>query len=58
MREMELAGERLQSVHAVFSAPAVPSGTGQTAAELEAHARHSLVSGRAAREGAGGRAPR
>ncbi|KAK2504252.1 hypothetical protein MC885_013409 [Smutsia gigantea] len=44
MKEMELAGERLQSVHAVFSAPAVPSGTGQTAAELEAHARHSLVS--------------
>lgn len=46
MREMEAAGERLQSVHGVFSAPAVPSGTGQTSAELEAHARHSLVSGR------------
>uniref|UniRef100_A0AC11CXX3 Uncharacterized protein n=1 Tax=Ovis aries TaxID=9940 RepID=A0AC11CXX3_SHEEP len=44
MREMEAAGERLQSVHGVFSAPAVPSGTGQTSAELEAHARHSLVS--------------
>lgn len=45
MKEMQAAGERLQSVHTVFSAPAVPSGTGQTSAELEAHARHSLVSG-------------
>ncbi|XP_057561951.1 spondin-2-like [Hippopotamus amphibius kiboko] len=44
MREMEAAGEKLQSVHGVFSAPAVPSGTGQTSAELEAHSRHSLVS--------------
>ncbi|OWK13683.1 hypothetical protein Celaphus_00017227, partial [Cervus elaphus hippelaphus] len=44
MREMEAAGERLQSVHGVFSAPAVPSGTGQTSGELEAHSRHSLVS--------------
>ncbi|XP_044123910.1 spondin-2 [Neovison vison] len=44
MREMEAAGEKLQSVHEVFSAPAVPSGTGQTSAELEAHSRHSLVS--------------
>ncbi|XP_006067447.3 spondin-2 isoform X2 [Bubalus bubalis] len=42
MREMEAAGERLQSVHGVFSAPAVPSGTGQTSSELEAHSRHSL----------------
>nr|XP_021533361.1 spondin-2 [Neomonachus schauinslandi] len=44
MREMEAAGEKLQSVHEVFSAPAVPSGTGQTSAELEVHSRHSLVS--------------
>ncbi|XP_028348255.1 spondin-2 isoform X2 [Physeter macrocephalus] len=44
MREMEAAGEKLQSVHGVFSAPAVPSGTGQTSAQLEAHSRHSLVS--------------
>lgn len=44
MREVEAAGERLQSVHAVFSAPAVPSGTGQSTAELEVHSRHSLVS--------------
>lgn len=45
MKEIQAAGERLQSVHTVFSAPAVPSGTGQTSTELEAHARHSLVSG-------------
>ncbi|KAM5283175.1 spondin-2 [Hipposideros larvatus] len=44
MRELQAAGEQLQSVHEVFSAPAVPSGTGQTSAELEVHARHSLVS--------------
>ncbi|XP_021116098.1 spondin-2 isoform X2 [Heterocephalus glaber] len=44
MKEIEAAGEKLQSVHAVFSAPAVPSGTGQTASELEVHPRHSLVS--------------
>uniref|UniRef100_A0A8D2JHH5 Spondin-2 n=1 Tax=Sciurus vulgaris TaxID=55149 RepID=A0A8D2JHH5_SCIVU len=44
MREMEAAGEKLQSVHAVFSAPAVPSGTGQTSTELEVQPRHSLVS--------------
>lgn len=44
MREMEAAGEKLQSVHGVFSAPAVPSGTGQTSTELEVHSRHSLVS--------------
>lgn len=47
MREMEAAGEKLQSVYGVFSAPAVPSGTGQTSAEFEAHSRHSLVSGAA-----------
>lgn len=44
MKEIEAAGEKLQSVHEVFSAPAVPSGTGQTSTELEAHSRHSLVS--------------
>ncbi|KAM5271282.1 spondin-2 [Ctenodactylus gundi] len=44
MKEIEAAGERLQSVHGVFSAPAVPSGTGQTATELEVQPRHSLVS--------------
>ncbi|KAM4854308.1 spondin-2 [Thomomys bottae] len=44
MKEIEAAGEKLQSVHAVFSAPAVPTGTGQTSAELEVEPRHSLVS--------------
>ncbi|XP_037685143.1 spondin-2 [Choloepus didactylus] len=44
MREIEAAGEKIQSVHGVFSAPAVPSGTGQTSTEMEAHYRHSLVS--------------
>lgn len=44
MKEMEAAAETLQSVHAAFSAPAVPSGTGQTSAELEVDRRHSLVS--------------
>lgn len=53
MRELQAAGEQLQSVHEVFSAPAVPSGTGQTSAELEVHARHSLVSGGGRREGRG-----
>lgn len=43
MKEMEAAAETLQSVHAAFSAPAVPSGTGQTSAELEVDRRHSLV---------------
>ncbi|XP_016050099.1 spondin-2 [Erinaceus europaeus] len=44
MREMEAAGEALQSVRTVFSAPALPSGTGRSATELEVHPRHSLVS--------------
>ncbi|XP_045145462.1 spondin-2 [Echinops telfairi] len=44
MKEIEEAGEQLQSVHGVFSAPAVPAGTGQTSAQLEADPRHSLVS--------------
>ncbi|XP_008567744.1 PREDICTED: spondin-2, partial [Galeopterus variegatus] len=44
MKEIEAAAEKLQSVHEVFSAPAVPSGTGQTSTELEVRSRHSLVS--------------
>lgn len=44
MKELEAAGEKVQSVLAVFSAPAVPSGTGQTSTELEVQPRHSLVS--------------
>uniref|UniRef100_A0A2K6PZ52 Spondin 2 n=1 Tax=Rhinopithecus roxellana TaxID=61622 RepID=A0A2K6PZ52_RHIRO len=55
MKEIEAAGEALQSVHAVFSAPAVPSGTGQTSAELEVQRRHSLVSSGPA--GGGGHRP-
>ncbi|XP_032654689.1 spondin-2 [Chelonoidis abingdonii] len=44
MKEIEAAGEKIQSVHGIFSAPAISSGTGQTFTELEAHSRHSLVS--------------
>ncbi|XP_044537361.1 spondin-2 [Gracilinanus agilis] len=44
MKEIEAAGEKIQSVHSVFSASAIPSGTGQTSTQLEAHSRHSLVS--------------
>ncbi|XP_076993219.1 spondin-2 [Tamandua tetradactyla] len=44
LREIEAAGERIQSVHGVFSAPAVASGIGQTSTELEAHPRRSRVS--------------
>ncbi|XP_016083786.1 spondin-2 [Ornithorhynchus anatinus] len=44
MKEIEAAGEKIQSVHGVFSASAIPSGTGQTSTELEVHSRHSLVS--------------
>ncbi|XP_074086078.1 spondin-2 isoform X2 [Macrotis lagotis] len=44
MKEIEAAGEKIQSVHSVFSATAIPSGTGQTSTQLEAHSRHSLVS--------------
>lgn len=60
MREMEAAGEQLQSLHAVFAAPAVPSGTGQSTAELEAHPGHPLVSpgGRGAVRGVARAGPR
>ncbi|NXM62844.1 SPON2 protein, partial [Illadopsis cleaveri] len=44
MKEIEEAGEKIQSVHGIFSAPAISSGTGQTSTELEAHPRHPLVS--------------
>ncbi|KAM6220651.1 spondin-2 [Rhynchocyon petersi] len=44
MKEIEAAGEKIQSVHGVFSAPAITTGMGQTSTELEAQARHSLVS--------------
>lgn len=53
MKEIEAAGEKLQSVHEVFSAPAVPSGMGHTSSEFEVHARHSLVSADGGQEGRG-----
>lgn len=44
IKEVEAAGERIQSVYGVFSAPAVVGGTGQMNTEFEAFARHSYVS--------------
>ncbi|XP_023655696.1 spondin-2b [Paramormyrops kingsleyae] len=44
MKEVEEAGERIQSVYGVFSAPAVTEGTGQTSSEFEVFARHSFLS--------------
>lgn len=44
MKEIETAGEKIQSIHGIFSAPAISNGTGQTSTELEVHSRHSLVS--------------
>lgn len=57
MKELEAAGEKVQSVHTVFSAPAVPSGTGQTSTELEVQPRHSLVGRGQGRGGALGLLP-
>ncbi|KAG9338548.1 hypothetical protein JZ751_025604 [Albula glossodonta] len=44
MKEVEAAGERIQSVYGVFSAPAVVGGTGQTSSEFEVYTRHSFLS--------------
>lgn len=44
MKEVEAAGERIQSVYGVLSAPAVVGGTGQMNTEFEVFARHSYVS--------------
>ncbi|XP_053560228.1 spondin-2 isoform X2 [Bombina bombina] len=44
MKEIEAAGEKIQSVHGIFSAPSISIGTGQSSTELEAHSRHPLVS--------------
>uniref|UniRef100_A0A8D0GNU3 Spondin-2 n=1 Tax=Sphenodon punctatus TaxID=8508 RepID=A0A8D0GNU3_SPHPU len=44
MKEVEAAGEKIQSVHGIFSAPALSSGLGQTSTYLEVHSRHPLVS--------------
>ncbi|XP_077200163.1 spondin-2 isoform X2 [Paroedura picta] len=43
MKEIEAAGEKIQSVHGIFSAPAISSGTGQTSTDFEVHSRHSLI---------------
>ncbi|MBN3286622.1 SPON2 protein, partial [Polyodon spathula] len=42
MKEVESAGEKIQSVYGIFSAPAITSGTGQNSADFEVFARHSL----------------
>ncbi|XP_062331832.1 spondin-2b [Osmerus eperlanus] len=44
MKEVEAAGERIQSVYGVFSAPAMDEGTGQMTSEFEVFARHSFLS--------------
>ncbi|XP_020562049.1 spondin-2 isoform X1 [Oryzias latipes] len=44
MKEVETAGERIQSVYGILSAPAVVGGTGQMDTEFEVFARHSLMS--------------
>ncbi|CAB1325150.1 unnamed protein product [Coregonus sp. 'balchen'] len=44
MKEVEAAGERIQSVYGLFSAPAVVGGTGQMTSEFEVFARHSFLS--------------
>ncbi|XP_014831895.1 PREDICTED: spondin-2 [Poecilia mexicana] len=44
MKEVETAGERIQSVYGILSAPAVVGGSGQMDAEFEAFARHSYLS--------------
>lgn len=44
MKEVEAAGERIQSVYGILSAPAVVGGTGQMNTEFEVSTRHSYVS--------------
>ncbi|KAG7280883.1 hypothetical protein CRUP_035193 [Coryphaenoides rupestris] len=44
MKEVEEAGQRIQSTLGVFSAPAMPGGSGQTSAEFEVFARNSYLS--------------
>ena len=44
MKEVETAGERIQSVYGILSAPAVVGGTGQMNTKFEVFARHSFVS--------------
>ncbi|KAG8453364.1 hypothetical protein GDO86_000122 [Hymenochirus boettgeri] len=40
MKEIEAAGEKIQSVHGIFSTALISSGTGQASTEFEAHPRH------------------
>lgn len=44
IKEVEAAGERIQSVYGLFSTPAVHGGTGQMTSEFEVFSRHSYVS--------------
>ncbi|KAM9330084.1 spondin-2 [Gastrophryne carolinensis] len=44
MKEIEAAGEKIQSIHGIFSTPSITSGTGQASTELEVHSRHPYVS--------------
>ncbi|TST60400.1 Spondin-2 [Bagarius yarrelli] len=44
IKEVEAAGERIQSVYGLFSTPAVLGGTGQTSTEFEVYARHNFLS--------------
>lgn len=44
VKEVETAGERIQSVYGILSAPAVVGGTGQMSTEFEVFARHAYVS--------------
>ncbi|MCI4379736.1 hypothetical protein PGIGA_G00231670 [Pangasianodon gigas] len=44
IKEVEAAGERIQSVYGLFSTSAVLGGTGQTSTEFEVYARHNFLS--------------
>ncbi|KAE8628873.1 hypothetical protein XENTR_v10000265 [Xenopus tropicalis] len=44
MKEIETAGEKIQSVHGIFSTASISGGTGQASTEFEAHSRHPFVS--------------
>ncbi|XP_077589543.1 spondin-2b [Stigmatopora nigra] len=44
MKEVEQAGEEIQSVYGIFTAPAVVGGTGQSNTVVEVFARHSYLS--------------
>ncbi|XP_029020749.1 spondin-2b [Betta splendens] len=44
MKEVEAAGERIQSVYGILSAPAAVGGTGQMNTQFEVFARHSYLS--------------